>query len=231
MLPGTEMNTYLPSHLSSLAELGEHGFFTEEKVKSVLNDISNGLRFLHKNGIIHGEITPHNILVDSNGKVKITGLDKKGDIKSRLGSMLAPEFAKMIAKKEESMVQSNEKSDIYQLGGLISTMLYGNPNHMKNQQPETTSRASRSESSKSSKKSKKSKSSSSDKSKKSKKSSKKSSKSSSEEHDDVVIELLPKEQSLSEQLDEAPKDPTPIAELEVEVPNFGNTQKVKMIKL
>ena len=87
--------------------------------------MSSGLRFLHENGIVHGEITPRNILIDASGAVKITGLDRKGDIASRLGSLLAPALLKMIHKKEASAVEASEKSDVYQLGSLISTMLYG----------------------------------------------------------------------------------------------------------
>src|SRR5919205_2474074 len=34
--------------------------------------ILNALRFAHRNGIVHRDIKPHNVLVDSEGRVKVT---------------------------------------------------------------------------------------------------------------------------------------------------------------
>ena len=72
-------------------------------------------------------------MIDAAGNVKITGLDKKGDIKSRLASLIAPELLKMIHKRQESetSVKANKQSDYYQVGSLISTMLYGRAESLK----------------------------------------------------------------------------------------------------
>ena len=95
----------MPAQIYTGEDLGENGYFAEAKAKSILKDVCNGLKFLHENGIVHGEITPHNIMIDSSGNAKITGLDRKGDIKSRLASLLAPELLKMIAKKQGTPVE------------------------------------------------------------------------------------------------------------------------------
>ena len=125
-------------------DLNENGYFADAKTKSIIKDVSNGLKFLHENGIVHGEITPHNIMIDASGNAKITGLDRRGDIKSKIASLLAPELLKMLAKRHlrptqqtpESNssvndIEGTKQSDVFQLGSLISTMLYGRADTVK----------------------------------------------------------------------------------------------------
>ncbi len=45
---------------------------TEEEIIEALIAACKGLEFIHEHGIIHRDIKPHNIIVDRNGKVKIT---------------------------------------------------------------------------------------------------------------------------------------------------------------
>ena len=113
MVPKFEPHTYVPSQLTEQTDLNESGYFKDNKVKSILKDVGSGLKFLHDNDIIHGEVTPHNILLDANGTAKITGLDKKGDIESRLASIIAPELAKRVHNREEFSIPENQKSDVY----------------------------------------------------------------------------------------------------------------------
>ena len=108
MIPNLEPNTYIPSQMIDQADLADNGYFQDSKVKRILKEIGNGLKFLHDNGIIHSEITPHNILLDAAGTAKITGLDRKGDIKSRLLSILAPELAKMVHNRGKSSIPGNQ---------------------------------------------------------------------------------------------------------------------------
>ena len=129
MIPQVDHDEYLPTDQNDIAD---SGYFSDERARAVLKDVSNGLKFLHDNGIIHGEITPKNILIDAAGTAKIIGLDRKGDIKSRLGSIIAPEIMKMYHKRKASAVPGSQKSDAYQLGSLISTMLYGRAETLRN---------------------------------------------------------------------------------------------------
>ena len=52
--------------------------FTEEIIKMVVSEIIMGLEILHNEGIVYRELKPENILVTSDGHVKLTdyGLSK-----------------------------------------------------------------------------------------------------------------------------------------------------------
>jgi serine/threonine protein kinase len=43
----------------------------EEKILSLILQISEGLKFIHEKGIIHYDLKPDNILLDKKGVVKI----------------------------------------------------------------------------------------------------------------------------------------------------------------
>jgi serine/threonine protein kinase len=47
-------------------------YYTNKEILKFLNDIISGLYYLHKNGIIHRDIKPNNILLDKNNNCKIT---------------------------------------------------------------------------------------------------------------------------------------------------------------
>ncbi|VEU20609.1 DEKNAAC101438 [Brettanomyces naardenensis] len=130
---------YIPGgSVSSM--LHTYGPFEEPLVRNFLAQVLIGVRYLHRNGIIHRDIKGANILIDINGTVKIGDfgiskrtasssgedadhtdiMDEKEVKKSRRASFqgsvywMAPEVVKQIA--------STEKSDIWSVGCLAVEM-------------------------------------------------------------------------------------------------------------
>lgn len=96
-----------------------------EEAAGIAAQICDALSHAHQNGIIHRDIKPHNILINRNGRIKVTDfgiaraatstdLTQTGAV---LGSVhyFSPEHAKGIAQ--------GEKSDIYSLGAVLYQML------------------------------------------------------------------------------------------------------------
>ncbi len=95
--------------------------------------ICGGLAELHKEGLVHRDINPNNILIASDGNVKIIDYgivrsfanDKKADTVI-LGT---PGYA---APEQFGFTQSDGRTDIYALGVLLNVMLTGKlPNEQK----------------------------------------------------------------------------------------------------
>jgi len=66
-------------YVMKLAEFGElYSFiehndvpFTEPMTRYILEQVVSGMRYLHSNGIVHRDVKPENLLINSKGKVLI----------------------------------------------------------------------------------------------------------------------------------------------------------------
>ncbi|TNV79205.1 hypothetical protein FGO68_gene13766 [Halteria grandinella] len=114
--------------------LKREGRFTESRTQFYAAEILLALECLHKNGVIYRDLKPENVLLDSEGHVKLTdfGLSKQGVIGNRntytfcgTPEYLAPEIVK--GKGHGKAV------DWWSLGLMIYEMLSGiNPFKVRN---------------------------------------------------------------------------------------------------
>lgn len=64
----------------------EQGYILWDEARVLLMPVLSALEILHDNGIIHGAISPNSLIVDSDGKVKITDFSID-DVRSKGGSL------------------------------------------------------------------------------------------------------------------------------------------------
>lgn len=99
---------------------------SEEETKNIILQICCGLQALHKNNIIHRDLTPSNIMLSDDGIVKIIDFDisrTEKDNAVRDTRILGTEgFA---APEQFGFKQSTPQTDIYALGVLMNFMLTG----------------------------------------------------------------------------------------------------------
>ena len=98
-----------------------------EKALDIMKQVTSAVSHAHQNHIVHRDIKPHNILIDHNGKVKITDFGiamalsatSITQTNSVLGSVhyLSPEQARG--------GMANKKSDIYSLGIVMFELITG----------------------------------------------------------------------------------------------------------
>ena len=111
---GGEIN--LKQYIENKEELIE-----ENIIKDIILQICIGIKEIHKNNIIHRDLTPDNIFINKNNKIKIGdfGISKinKDYAKTQIGKMqyLAPEII--------SGDKYNNKIDIYSLGCILYELL------------------------------------------------------------------------------------------------------------
>ena len=100
---------------------------------SYIQQLASILNIVHQNGIIHRDINPSNIIVATNGQVKLIDFDiarfykySQTEDTQLLGT---PGYA---APEQFGFNQSTSSSDIYALGVLLNVMLTGmKPNEMQ----------------------------------------------------------------------------------------------------
>src|ERR687886_380967 len=85
------------------------------------------LRFAHRHGIVHRDIKPHNVLVDSEGHLKVTdfGIARAGASQmTEEGSIIGT--AQYLSPEQARGTQVDQTSDLYSLGIVLYEMLTGN---------------------------------------------------------------------------------------------------------
>ncbi len=88
--------------------------------------ILDALRFAHRHGIVHRDIKPHNVLVDGEGRVKVTdfGIARAGASQmTEAGSIVGT--AQYLSPEQARGGDVDQRSDLYSLGVLMYELLTG----------------------------------------------------------------------------------------------------------
>lgn len=117
---------------SAKQRVDDDGAYPPREAASIAADIAGALEFVHRAGVLHRDVKPHNILVDRSGRAFLSdfGLAKASEGQSGLTltgaalgtpSYMAPEIAARGAK------EASPRSDVYSLGATLYEMLTGRP--------------------------------------------------------------------------------------------------------
>ena len=116
----------------SLAEMiRTEGSIHPDKVAEISSEVAAALSFAHRNGIVHRDVKPGNVLVSPNGHVKVAdfGIARAlANVQSELtqaGTVMGT--ATYISPEQAQGMEIDPRSDLYSLGVMIYEMLSGRP--------------------------------------------------------------------------------------------------------
>jgi serine/threonine protein kinase len=108
---------YVPSQ--SLAQIyKKEGRLSPERLLPILIQVARGLYVAHRHGVIHRDVKPGNIMVGTNGDVKITdfGVSYSTNQAQITQSGMVVGTAQYISPEQAQGEQATPQSDIYSLG-------------------------------------------------------------------------------------------------------------------
>lgn len=116
---------YLPGR-SLKSVVREHGSLSPQDAIDITTQIVLALRFAHKRGIIHRDIKPHNVILDEEGRAKVTdfGIARAGASDMTLtGSIMGT--AQYLSPEQAQGHAVTEASDLYAVGVVLYELLTG----------------------------------------------------------------------------------------------------------
>ncbi len=120
------------------------GVKNQEDIKKIIRlflQICYGLNYAHRQGIIHQNLKPENILFTSQNNIKISDFGMNRIIRARHGSQIPQVFigAQSIAYQPPEILSGNEdmikQNDIYSMGIILYEMLTGSIPGRRSQLP------------------------------------------------------------------------------------------------
>lgn len=117
----------------SLSEiLGTEGPLHPVRAAEVATDVAAALGFAHRNGMVHRDIKPGNVMISGNGQVKVTdfGIARAfaGGTDSELtqaGTVMGT--ATYFSPEQAQGLRVDPRSDLYSLGVMLYEMVVGRP--------------------------------------------------------------------------------------------------------
>jgi eukaryotic-like serine/threonine-protein kinase len=104
----------------------ERGPAPPEAAIDIAVQILRAVRFAHKHGVVHRDIKPHNVLIDDDGRVKVTdfGIARAGaSDMTETGAIMGT--AQYVSPEQAQGRPVDARSDLYSIGIVLYEMLTG----------------------------------------------------------------------------------------------------------
>ena len=107
--------------------LDEEGRLPVRRALEVAIQVARGLAFAHENGIVHRDVKPQNVILNGDGRAKVTdfGIARSLDVQGVTQSGTVLGTSNYIAPEQASGQPVDRTTDVYSLGVVLFELLTG----------------------------------------------------------------------------------------------------------
>jgi eukaryotic-like serine/threonine-protein kinase len=111
------------------AMLKRTGRLTSERVLEIAHQLCAGLAAAHAQGVLHRDLKPANILIDQDGRVRITDFGIAVTTRDTEPHVMIGTLGYMAPEQLEADAPLSERTDVYALGVVLYELVTGQPHH------------------------------------------------------------------------------------------------------